>query len=69
MKKEEKFIFILGDQLPTYYDAGIAIYSICQTPNSIKMDKCITAYVNALISMWSKAFVEGYIISRKYIVD
>ena len=33
----EKVIFVLGDKLPTYYDAVIAIYEIATQPKSNKM--------------------------------
>ena len=45
-------IFVLGDVLPTNYDAATAIFSVCQTPESDKMKYCISSYVSALIDIW-----------------
>ena len=50
--REQKMIFVLGDVLPTNYDAATAIFSVCQTPESDKMKYCISSYVSALIDIW-----------------
>ena len=34
---QEKVIFVLGDKLPTIYDAALGIYSVAQGPNTLKM--------------------------------
>ena len=34
---QEKVIFVLGDKLPTIYDASLAIYSVAQGPKLLKM--------------------------------
>ena len=34
---QEKVIFVLGDKLPTIYDAALGIYSVAQGPNMLKM--------------------------------
>ena len=46
----KNILFILGDKLPTYYDAAIAIYSVTQSINSDKMQHCITSYATADMS-------------------
>ena len=33
----EKVLFVLGDKLPTYYDATISIYMVVAKPKSKKM--------------------------------
>ena len=60
---EEKLVFILGDRLPTYYDAGIAIFNVCHDINSQKMTNCINAYVNALMTLWTKAFGDKHLLT------
>ena len=56
MASEGEVKFILGDTLPTYYDAAISIFSSASKPNSAKMKKAINSYTNSLIEMWEKAF-------------
>lgn len=66
---EQKTIFVLGDTLPTNYDAAIALFSVCRTPESEKMKHCISSYVNALIDTWTKAFGEAHVTDRKNITE
>ena len=61
---DEKIIFALGDKLPRYYDAAIAIFTIAQKPKSDKMKLCIQAYVAALIDIWTKSFGVEHILNR-----
>ena len=61
---DEKIIFVLGDKLPRYYDAAIAIFTIAQKPKSDKMKLCIQAYVAALIDIWTKSFGVEHILNR-----
>ena len=35
----EKLVFLLGDKLPTSYEATIAIYSVATQPKGAKMKK------------------------------
>ena len=60
---DEKIIFVLGDKLPRYYDAAIAIFTIAQKPQSDKMKLCIQAYVTALIDIWTKSFGIEHILT------
>ena len=60
---DENIIFVLGDKLATYYEAGIAIFSVCVKAKSPKMKAYIRAYVNALINIWTKAFGNEHIMS------
>ena len=53
---ENDITFYLGDNLPTVYDAAIAIFSICKKPNSEKMKITIKKYVDNLKSMWALSF-------------
>ena len=56
--------FILGDRLPQYYDVAIAIYGVCHSYQSEKMQSCITAYTDAIITLWQKAFGDRHIMAR-----
>ena len=66
---EQKILFILGDKLPTYYDAAIAIYSVTQNIKSDKMLHCISSYATALISIWTKAFGDDHVIYRTNVIN
>ena len=61
--------FILGDRLPTYYDAAIAIFSVCRNLNCAKMTNTVTQYSEALINIWEHAFGSSYVMSRKAVND
>ena len=65
---EEDIVFILGDKLPTYYDAAIAIFSVCRKVNSAKMDAVIRKYADAVILMWEKSFSLKYVMSRNGVI-
>ena len=58
------FHIILGDRLPTIYDVAIDIFSICCKPGSKKMGDCVQAYSEALVLQWTKAFGEGYVLTK-----
>ena len=60
---DEKIIFVLGDKLPRYYNAAIAILTIPQKPKSDKMKPCIQVYVTALIVIWTKSFGVEHILT------
>ena len=59
----EKLVFVLGDKLPTCYEATIAIYSVATQPKGVKM-KTIHAYAMSLINVWVKTFGQGHVMSR-----
>ena len=61
-------VFILGDTLLTNYDVAIAIFSVCKTPESVKMKNCISSYVNTLIDTWTKAFGDAHVKDRRTIM-
>ena len=60
----KKIIFMLGDKLPRYYDAAIAIFTIPQKPKSDKMKLYIQAYVTALMNIWIKSFGVEHILTH-----
>ena len=47
----EDIVFMLGDKLPTYYDAAIAIFNVTQNSRRNKMKSTIQAYYVALVNM------------------
>ena len=65
----ENLVFILGDKLPTYYDAAIAIYSVATKPKSKKMNSVISAYVKALIDIWKRSFGNDHVMSRSSVTS
>ena len=64
-----EIIFVLGDYLPTYYEAGIAIYSQATKPKSPKMDIAIKAYAKSLTTAWENSFGEKHVLSRSNVVN
>ena len=60
--------FILGDVLPTYYEAAISIFSVAVKPSSSKMRKAINGYANSLIDMWERSFTSKHVLRRKSVV-
>ena len=60
----EKLVFVLGDKLPTCYEATIVIYSVATQPKGTKIKKTIHAYAMSLINVWVKAFGQGHVMSR-----
>ena len=65
---KQKIIFVLGDMLPTNYDAAIALFSVCQKRESEKMKDCIRSYADALIVTWTKAFGEAHVKKKENII-
>ena len=63
----EKLVFVLGDKLPTCYEATIATYSVATQPKGAKMKKTIHAYAMSLINIWVKAFGQSHVMSRNAI--
>ena len=47
----EKLVFVLGDKLPTYYDAAMSIYMVATKPKSKKIVSSINSYSKALIDI------------------
>ena len=66
---EEKLLFVLGDTLPTRYDAAISIYSIARKPKFKKMKDTINAYAKTLVDNWQKSFGKEYMTSRSNVVQ
>ena len=46
--EEVELKFLLGDVLPTYYEAAISIFSVAVKPSTSKMKKAINGYANFL---------------------
>ena len=65
---DEGIIFVLCDELPTYYDAAIAIFSVCKSPKTKKMADTINAYSSALIDIWQQCFDREHVISRSNVL-
>ena len=61
-------IFVLGDKLPTYYDAAISIWSVCHSKEGKKKSKAVNAYYRALSEVWIKAFGKDHVTSRTTIL-
>ena len=60
----EKVVFVLGEKLPTYYDAAISIYMVATKPKSKKMVSTINSYTKALIDIWKRSFGDLHVTSR-----
>ena len=65
---DQNLVFVLGDFLPTYYEAGISIYSIATNPKSKKMGDVVCAYSKALINAWECSFGTEHVLSRSNVV-
>ena len=64
----EDIEFMLGDKLPTSYDAAIAIFNITQNPKRSKMKRTIHAYYVALVNVWTKSFSKDHVMTRRAII-
>ena len=60
----EKVVFVLGEKLPTDYDAAISIYMVATKPKSKKMVSTINSYTKALIDIWKRSFGDLHVTSR-----
>ena len=60
----EKVVFVLGEKLPTYYDAAISIYMVATKPKSKKMVSTINSYTKAPIDIWKRSFGDLHVTSR-----
>ena len=47
MEAEVQLKFVLGDVLPTYYDAAISIFSVAVKPSTTKMKNTINQYATS----------------------
>ena len=56
--------FVLGDKLPTSYDAVVSIFSICSKPTSQLMIDVINRYEAALRTMWERSFEPKHVMTR-----
>ena len=65
---KQKIILVLGDMLPTNYDAAIALFSVCHKRESEKKKDCISSYADALIVTWTKAFGEAHVKKKENII-
>ena len=65
----EKYVFILGDKLPTNYDVAISIFQVSTQRTGPHAQNTIHAYYLALVETWTKAFGTGHVMSRKGITN
>ena len=60
----KKLVFVLGDKLPTYYDAAISIFKINHKYKDQENDGVINSYAVSLIDIWKKLFGDSHVTSR-----
>ena len=65
----EKVVFVLGDKLPSYYDAAISIYMVATKLKSKKMVSTINSYTEALIDIWKRTFGDLHVTSRSSVTN
>ena len=65
----EKVVFVLGDKLPSYYDAAISIYMVATKLKSKKMVSTINSYTKALIDIWKRTFGDLHVTSRSSVTN
>ena len=65
----EKVVFVLGDKLPTYYDAAISTYMVATKPKSKKMVSTINSYTKTLIDIWKRSFGDLHVTSRSSVTN
>ena len=65
----EKVVFVLGDKLPTYYNAAISIYMVATKPKSKKMVSTINSYTKALIDIWKRSFGDLHVTGRSSVTN
>ena len=61
-------MFMLGDKLPTYYDAAVAIFNVTQSPRRNKMKSTIQAYYVALVNTYTKPFSKDHVMTWRAII-
>ena len=60
----EKLVFVLGDKLPTYYNAAISIFQVASKPRSKKMINSVHIYACSLIDIWQRSFGNDHVMTR-----
>ena len=65
----EKVVFVLGDKLPSYYDAAISIYMVATKLKSKKMVSTINSYTKALIDIWKRTFGDLHVTSTSSVTN
>ena len=66
--EEVQLKFVLGDVLPTYYEAAIAIFSVAVKPSTPKMKQAINAYANSLIEIWERSFTSKHVLGKTAVI-
>ena len=69
MDKGGDIKFVLGDTLPTYYDATISFFPVAVKPNSLKIKETINSYANSLIEIWEMSFTSNHVRRHKAVVE
>ena len=64
----ERLVFVLGDKLPTYYNAAIEIFQVASKPKSKKMRVTINSYGCELRDIWKRSFGDQHVGSRSSVV-
>ena len=65
----EKVVFVLGDKLPSYYDAAMSIYMVATKLKSKKMVSTINSYTKALIDIWKRTFGDLHVTSTSSVTN
>ena len=65
----EKVVFVLGDKLPSYYDAAISIYMVATKLKSKKMVSTINSYTKELIDIWKRTFGDLHVTSTSSVTN
>ena len=60
---EKELCFVMGDMLPTIYDAAIQIYSVSRKPQSKKRLSVVHSYATALRGIWINSFGKYHVLS------
>ena len=61
--------YVLGNKLPTKYDAIIDLFKGCSRPTSSKMASQVSSYSLALIWQWVMAFGTVFITDLRTVKD
>ena len=69
MEREERYVFIMGDKLPTYYDVAITLFQVSTRRQGDQAQNALHAYQLALVDTWTKAFGTGHVMSRRGIIN
>ena len=60
-------IYAKGQFTYSIYDVAINIFSVSSSLGKAKMDQCFSIYTVDLIDQWTRAFGEGFVLSRRSI--